>query len=163
MDKDEYLEYLIYTYADTVLRLGYSYLKNIEDAKDITQTVFVKLYTNTKEFKDVEHEKAFVLRVTANTCKDLLKSAWRKRNVDIDECKEFQAPPVENDEMLLAVNKLEEKYRVVIHLHYYEGYKASEIGKIIGVPTATVHTRLVRGREKLKKIWEGENYEPIQG
>ncbi len=163
MNKDEYLVYLVNTYGDRVLRLSYSYLKNIEDAKDITQTVFLKLYTNTKEFKDMEHEKAFVLRVTANLCKDLLKSAWKKRTVDIDECKELQAQTVENDEMILAVNKLEDKYRVVIHLHYYEGYKASEIGKIIGIPTATVHTRLVRGRENLKTIWEGENYEPIQG
>ncbi len=164
MDNDEYIEYLVNTYADTVLRVSFSYLKNIEDAKDIVQTVFVKLCTMDKKFKDKEHEKAFILRVTINVCKDVLKSSWRRNTCDIDNCKELVADNDDKDnEMIVVVNQLEDKYRIVIYLHYYEGYKASEIGKIIGIPTATVHTRLVRGRDKLKKILEGENYGTIQG
>ncbi len=166
MNNDDYIEYLVNTYSDTVLRVSVSYLKNIEDAKDIVQTVFVKLCTMDKTFKDEEHEKAFILRVTINVCKDILKSSWRKNTCDMDNCKELVADNNDedtNNEIISAVNQLEDKYRIVIYLHYYEGYKASEIGKIIGIPTATVHTRLVRGRDKLKKILEGENYGTIQG
>lgn len=162
MNANEQLEYLVNTYADTVLRLSYSYLKSVQDAQDVSQTVFIKLFKAKKTFKDKDHEKAFILRVTANVCKDVLKSSWRNRICDIEHCGEIVVTNEETDDSILwAVNQLEDKYRTVIHLHYYEGYKANEIGKIVGVPTPTVHTRLVRGREKLKKILKGERYETI--
>lgn len=157
MNSNAQLEYLITTYADTVLRLSYSYLKNLQDAQDVSQTVFIKLFTTKQIFTSKDHEKAFILRVTANACKDILKSPWKNRTCDIEHCSEIVAPNEETDNGILwAVNQLDDKYRTVIHLHYYEGYKANEIGKIIGVPTPTVYTRLVRGREKLKKILGGE-------
>lgn len=162
MNTNAQLEYLINAYADTVLRLSYSYLKNLQDAQDVSQTVFIKLFTAKKSFKNKEHEKAFILRVTANVCKDILKSSWKNRTCDMEHCSEIVAPNDKTDNSILwAVNQLDDKYRTVIYLHYYEGYKANEIGKIIGVPTPTIHTRLVRGREKLKKILGGESYETI--
>lgn len=157
MNANAQLEYLINTYADTVLRLSYSYLKNLQDAQDVSQTVFIKLFTDKRIFTSKDHEKAFILRVTANVCKDILKSPWKNRTCDIEHCNEIVAPNEETDNSILwAVNQLDDKYRTVIHLHYYEGYKANEISKIIAVPTPTVYTRLVRGREKLKKILGGE-------
>ncbi len=161
MNQNEHLEYLVNSYADAILRLSYSYLKNLEDAKDVCQTVFIKLITNEQSFKTKEHEKAFILRTTANVCKDILKSAWRKRTCNIEHCGEIVAPTEEEDSVLWAVNQLPDKYRAVIYLHYYEGYKASEIAKIVGTPTATVHTRLVRARKQLKELLEGEQYETV--
>lgn len=151
---DEKLKYLIDTYADTLLRFSYSYLKNLADAEDVCQTVFIKIYNLNKEFNDDAHEKAYILHITANVCKDILKSSWKKQNVDFESAGDIIAPSTEDDSILYQVNKLEEKYRTVIYLHYYEGYKVAEISKILKISVANVKTRLSRGREKLKVILE---------
>ena len=145
-------------YADAILRLSYAYLKNTDDAQDICQTVFVKLLTKPMEFDSPEHERAYVLRMTANACKDLLKSPWRKRNCSLDDGLEVPAPEIPDGSVLAAVNRLPPSYRSVIYLYYYEGYQGAEIGRILGLPTATVHTRLARGREKLKPFLEEYQY-----
>ena len=159
MNINEQAERLANTYADAILRLSYTYLKNTEDTQDICQSVFVKMLTDPKEFKSAEHEKAYILRMTANACKDLLKSPWRKRKCSLDSCMEIPAPDEADGSVLEAVNQLPTSYRTVIYLFYYEGYKAEEIGRILGIPKATVHTRLARGREKLKPFLEEYLYE----
>lgn len=159
MNVHERAEYLVETYADAILRLSYTYLKNTHDAQDVCQTVFVKLLTEPREFESAEHERAYILRMAANACKDLLKSPWRKRTCDLEACAEVPAPETGDGAVLAAVNQLPANYRSVIYLFYYEGYQAAEIGKILGVPTATVHTRLARGRAKLKDILGGYGYE----
>lgn len=153
---DEKLEYLVNEYSNHVLRLSYSYLKNIYDAQDIMQNVFEKLYTINPEFKDIKHEKAYILRMTSNACKNLLKSANRTQTTSIDLCEEIVAPEINDNSVLNSLNQLDEKYRIVIYLHYYEGYKAREIATILKIPTATVHTRLVRGRKNLELLLGGE-------
>lgn len=158
MDQNDRAQYLVETYADTILRLSYAYLKNTADAQDVCQTVFVKLLTAHRGFENPEHEKAWIMRTAANACKDLLKSPWRKRTCDLEVCDEQPAPPQEDGSVLAAVGTLPPRYRVVIHLYYYEGYRADEIGKILGVPTGTVHTRLARGRAKLKTLLGGTEY-----
>ena len=80
-------EYLAQTYSDAILRLSYTYLKNTSDAQDICQSVFVKLLTQPQEFESVEHERAYILRMAANACKDLLKSPWRKRTCGLEACR----------------------------------------------------------------------------
>lgn len=161
MNQEERAHYLVETYADAILRLGYSYLKNTADAQDICQTVLLKLLTEDKTFENPQHERAWVLRVTANQCKDLLKSPWRKRICGLDACAEMPAPEEPSGLMLEAVNRLPDKYRMVIHLHYYEGYQAQEIGTILGLPANTVYTRLARARAQLKELLEGEYYETL--
>lgn len=146
---------LVDRYADTILRLSYTYLKNTHDAQDICQDVLVKLLAEPRTFECPDHERAWVLRVTANACKDLLKSAWRKRTCGLNESLEVPAPEAEDGTVLAAVNALPPRYRAVIYLYYYEGYQAAEIGQILGIPTATVHTRLARGRTKLKALLGG--------
>ena len=94
-----------------------------------------------------------------SACKDLLKSPWRKRTCGLEACAEVPAPEPEDGSLLAAVNDLPPHYRAVIYLFYYEGYDAREIGQILGVPTATVHTRLARGRAKLKELLGGYGYE----
>ncbi len=158
MDQNEKAEYFVNTYADTILRLSYAYLKNTADAQDICQTVFVKLLTAPREFESREHEKAWILRTAANACKDLLRSPWRKRTCGLETCAGCKAEPLAGDSVLAAVNSLPPRYRTVIYLFYYEGYQAAEIGKILGVPTGTVHTRLARGRARLKNLLGGAEY-----
>ena len=159
MNINHQAERLANAYADAILRLSYTYLKNTQDAQDICQTVFVKLLTEPREFDSAEHERAYVLRMAANACKDLLKSPWRKRTCGLETVLEVPAPEAGDGSVLSAVNALPAHYRAVIYLFYYEGYQAAEIGKILGVPTATVHTRLARGRARLKDILGGMDYE----
>ena len=159
MSQNERAEYLAETYADAILRLSYTYLKNTHDAQDICQTVFVKLLTDPREFDTADHERAYILRMAANACKDLLKSPWRKRTCGLEACGEVPAPEAADGSVLAAVEALPVHYRAVIYLYYYEGYQAAEIGKIPGIPTATVHTRLARGRAKLRELLGGTAYE----
>ena len=159
MNINHQAERLANAYADAILRLSYAYLKNTYDAQDVCQTVFVKLLTEPREFESAEHERAYVLRMAANACKDLLKSPWRKRTCGLETVLEVPAPEAGDGSVLAAVNELPPNYRAVIYLFYYEGYQAAEIGKILGVPTATVHTRLARGRARLKDILGGMDYE----
>ena len=91
-----------------------------------------------------------MIRTTINACKDLLGSAWRSRTCGMEACAEIAAPEAEEGSLLAAVNLLPEKYRMVIYLHYYEGYSAREIANILGENAATVGTRLFRGRKQLQ-------------
>lgn len=158
MKQEQRAERLVQTYADTILRLSNCYLKNTADAQDVCQTVLIKLCMEERAFSGTEHEKAWVLRTTVNACKDVLKSPWRQRTCDLEDCIEQAAPEAEENSVLASVNALPPKYQAVIYLYYYEGYRAEEIGKVLGVPTGTVHTRLVRGRKKLKWMLEEEAY-----
>ena len=158
MNQEERARYLVETYADTILRLSYSYLKNTADAQDICQTVFLKLLTEPQEFASVAHERAWILRVAANQCKDLLKSHWRKRNCTLESCQEIAAPPEPDGTVMDAVNELPEKYRVAVELYYYEGYQAEEIAEILNISANAVYTRLARARKQLKWMLKGEAY-----
>lgn len=159
MKQNERAEKLVSRYADAILRLSYTYLKNVTDAQDVCQEVLIKLVMEDRAFESPSHEKAWVLCVTANVCKDILKSAWRKRVCVTDTCPETAAPDEPDGELLEEVKQLSTKYRTVIYLYYYEGYSTAEIGKILRLPTATINTRLARGREQLKKMLGGMNYE----
>ena len=159
MDLNQRAEHLAETYADAILRLSYTYLKSTHDAQDICQTVFVKLLAEPRTFETPEHERSYVLRMAANACKDLLKSPWRKRTCGLEACAQIPAPEATDGSLLEAVEQPAPHYRAVIYLYYYEGYQAAEIGHILGVPTATVHTRLARGRAKLKDLLGGDDYE----
>ena len=159
MNYSQQAERLAETYADAILRLSYTYLKNTQDAQDVCQTVFVKLLTEPRSFESPAHERAYILRMASNACKDILKSPWRQRTRPLEDGFQVPAPEAGDGSVLAAVNELPANYRTVIYLFYYEGYQAAEIGKILGVPTATVHTRLARGRARLKDILGGMDYE----
>ena len=150
------VERLVETYSDLILRLSYSYLKSTEDAKDICQTVFLKLLEKPRTFASPERERAWIIRTAANICKDVLKSHWRRTTVDMDAAGDVPAPQAEEGSLLAAVGLLPPKYRAVIYLYYYEGYAAKEIAQMLGENPATVSTRLNRGRAKLKTMLESE-------
>lgn len=138
-------------YADTVKRICILHLKNTSDAEDIFQEVFLKYALCDTAFENQNHEKAWIIRVTVNACKDLIKSFFRSRTVSIDELISLPAGEKEDLSYVLeAVLGLPEKYKDAIYLHYYEGYSAAEIGKIIGKKENTVYSLLSRGRLMLK-------------
>ena len=151
-------ERLVNTYSDLILRLSYTYLKSTEDAKDICQTVFLKLLEKPRPFDSPEHERAFLIRSAINTCKDVLKSHWRRTTVDLDAAGQVPAPQAEEGSLLAAMELLPPKYRTVLYLYYYEGYNAREIAELLGERPATVSTRLSRGRAQLRTLLESEGF-----
>lgn len=146
-------------YSDTVQRLCIVYLKNHADTEDVFQTVFFKYYLSSVVFESDEHEKAWIIRVTVNACKDWLKSFFRSRTVSLDEIIELPSEtPQENSDVLEAVLSLPAKNRDVVYLHFYEGYTAPQIGKILRKNVNTVYTLLTRSKELLREKLGGEGY-----
>lgn len=144
-------------YADMVQRICFYHLKNHADTEDVFQNVFLKYMLHDDLFHDEEHEKAWLLRVSINACKDYLKSFFRRRTVPLESLEEI-GEEVHDDhrEVLEAVLSLPQRYKDAIYLHYYEGYTASEIGKILGKKENTVYSLLSRGRELLRKELGGD-------
>ena len=138
--------YAYKNFTDTVYRVAAHNTSNISDAEDITQDVFVKLLEKTRSFKNPEHLKAWLIRVTVNLCHSLYRSSKRQTELDGN----IVAP--ENGELKVIeyVKALPENYRNAIYLHYYEGYSAGEIAEILGSKQNTVLSWLKRGRELLK-------------
>lgn len=144
-------------YGDMVRRLCLVHLKNPADTEDIFQNVFLKYVLSPVVFESPEHEKAWLIRVTINACRDLVKSFFRSRTVPLEELLDQPAPLLEEHrEVLEAVLALPRKYRDAVYLHYYEGYTAAEIGKLLGKNTNTVYTLLTRAREQLRKTLGGD-------
>lgn len=144
-------------YADMVYRIALMILKNNSEAEDATQAVFIKLINFQSQFQNEEHLKAWLITVTKNTCKDMLKSWWRSKQVDFDSIKEasYMLQDVEND-IWIKVMKLHTKYKLPLYLYYFEGYDTKEISEILEVNYATVRTRLRTARNKLKLLIEEE-------
>ena len=144
-------------YGDMVRRLCLVHLKNPADTEDIFQNVFLKYVLSPVVFESPEHEKAWLIRVTLNACRDLVKSFFRSRTVSLEELLDQPAPlSEEHREVLEAVLALPRKYRDAVYLHYYEGYTAAEIGKLLGKNTNTVYTLLTRAREQLRETLGGD-------
>lgn len=138
-------------YADPILRLCLTYSLTREDAQDICQEIFLKLLESKRQFADREHEKAFVLRAAINCCKDLLKSAWRRKTSPMQEAREQAAPEPEDTELVEAVRALPRHYGAAIYLFYYEGYSLDEVAQICGCTPAAARKRLSRARKLLAK------------
>ena len=157
MRSEEEAARAIERYGDMVRRLCLVHLKNPADTEDIFQNVFLKYVLSPVVFESPEHEKAWLIRVTLNACKDLVKSFFRSRTVTLEELLDQPAPlSEEHREVLEAVLALPPKYRDAVYLHYYEGYTAAEIGKLLGKNTNTVYTLLTRAREQLRKTLGGD-------
>ncbi len=157
MRGEEETNQAIERYGDTVRRLCMIHLKNEADTQDIFQTVFLKYLLHDRPFESREHEKAWFIRVTLNACKDLLKSFFHSRTVPLEELTNKAADLTdEAREVLNAVLALPQKERDVVYLHYYEGYTAPEISRLLGKNVNTIYTNLARARERLKELLGGE-------
>lgn len=150
------LGYYIEKYHGTVFRVAYSYVKNREDAEDIVQEAFLRLYNSESRFNADENVKAWLIRVSVNLAKDILKSSWLKGRTELD-----RDIPYENKEesiMLDCIHRLKPEYCSVILLYYYEGYSVKEIAEILRISPTLVTTRLSRARKQLKETLLKEGY-----
>lgn len=145
------------SYSNDVLRLAFSFTKNIYEAEDIVQSVFIKLYKELEKNSHKTFNKEWLLKVVVNECKNNFKLAWRKKIIlqeEIIDCNFNLYETLKNDDLSEALLNLPLKYRKVIYLYYYEDYKIDEIAKILGWNSSNVKTLLSRGRQKLKKLLE---------
>lgn len=160
MRSEQEMAEAIQRYGDTVRRLCMVHLKNYADTEDIFQTVFLKYALTSVSFDSDEHEKAWLIRVTLNACKDLFKSIFRSRTVSLEELVEQPAQlSADHREVLEAVLSLPARYRDVVYLHYYEEYTAPEIARILGKNVNTVYTRLTRAKGFLREKLGGDGDE----
>ena len=151
------IESIFRRHAQTVYRVCYSFMGNAADAEDATQATFMKLIDHPRVFDSEEHEKAWLIVCASNLCKDILKSAGRTRVVAMPEqepADQRQADPI--DATLDAVLRLPAKYKDVVYLHYYEGYKTDEIARMLDEKPSTVRNRLRDARMMLRKTLGGE-------
>jgi len=153
------IEECVGKHADMLLRVAFMYVKNISDAEDIVQEVFLRLVKEYPPFESEEHEKAWLIRVAVNLNKNRLKTAWFRKTEPIhDMCGQSDLPDaavtfsVEEKFVVDAVMQLPPKYRNVILLYYHEGYSIREISRILGKKESTVSSQLQRARARLKSI-----------
>ncbi len=144
-------------YQDNLFAVAFNICQNTQDAEDVIQDTFVQYYTTKKEFDSEEHIRAWLIRVAVNKAKNVTRTFWRRNKVSIEDSMEtltFETPESEN--LFETVMQLPEKYRIVIHLYYYEDYSVGEIAKILKLSESNVKTRLMRGRAMLREVLKEE-------
>ena len=152
---------LMNMYKNNVYAAAFSICKNASDAEDVVQDTFLKYYMTHKNFDSEQHIRAWLLRVAINKAKNIQASFWRRNGVPLEDYIEtlsFETP--ESKDLFEEVMKLPEKYRVVVHLFYYEDYSVKEIANILKISESNIKVRLSRGRamlkDALKEGWEDE-------
>ena len=138
-------------WGDMVYRLALARTASVPDAEDVFQEVFLRYFRHEERFHNDEYRKAWLIRCTVNRCKSLLASPWRRRIVPLETAEEVG---VEDDyrEVYGAVLSLPEKYRAVIHLHYFEGLSVAEMAAALNSTEGTVKSQLSRGRALLRDM-----------
>ena len=149
MTKERFV-HLAERYTDSVFRLAFSRLKSRDDAHDVTQDVLLKLWKTDKRFESDDHVKNWLMCVTINECRKHWRSPWSRRESFEEAAGSMVFEQERSRDLFYAIMALEEKYRTVIVLYYFEGYSISEIARLLGLPAGTVGTRLRRARERLK-------------
>ncbi len=155
---------LLDDYGNSILRMAYSYLHNMDDAEDILQETLLRCIQTNPTFENSVHEKAWLLRIAANLSKDRLRSEKLREHADIDELDETLAAEQRNDLAFVwdAVKQLPPRYREAVHLFYCEDCTVAQISKILNRKESSVRSDLHRGREKLKEILkEAYDFEPV--
>ena len=147
---EEIFEQTARRYGDTIFRVAYHAVKDRGEAEDVTQTVLLRLYLNKGNFESEDHLKHWLLRVTVNESRKVLRSAWRRRTIPLEGWDGPIEEPQERSDVLEAVLELEAKYRLPVYLYYYEGCSVKEVAQILHTNPSTVQTRMQRAREKLK-------------
>ncbi len=147
------IENTVEKYSNMLFKLCFTMLRNNTDAEDAVSEVFVKYLTNKKAFDDEEHKKAWLIRVAANTCKDMLRFYKIRNHINLDDISAYCK--TDNDTNIVTdLLKLPVKYRTVLYLYYIEGYKTAEISEMLSVSGSAVRKRLQYGREMLKLEYE---------
>lgn len=152
---------LMERYRDNLFAAAFNVCRNAADADDIVQETFLQYYLTTKKFDNEQHIRAWLIRVAINKAKNINRSFWRQHKLPLEDYMEslvFETP--EEEDLFETVMTLPEKYRIVIHLYYYEDYSVREIASVLKVTESNVKVRLSRGRrllkESLKEDWEDD-------
>lgn len=156
--KQQQLLELYDNYSDNAFRLAMSFLGNTADAEDIVQNVYTKLIEKSPHISNGS-EKSYILTMTANMCRNHLKSAANRLNSSYDELGSDDIASgfnIEEQSMLTAISRLPDTYRTTLYLHYYEGYSFKEIAKMLHLSVSAVSMRISRGRDQLKKFLKEE-------
>lgn len=153
---DKEVIHIYQKYVDTIYRICFMYMKNIQDTEDMVQSTFVQFMNSNKLFENENHIKGWLIVTASNLCKNQLKHWWRK-NTDLENIEATSTNHI--DHTLEQILKLPKKYKLIIYLYYYEGYQTNEIGKQLNMNESTVRSYLRRGRLLLKEVLEGGNYE----
>jgi len=157
---EKVIERLIDEYGNEILRIAYVYLKDQQLAEDAFQEVFLKVYMNYNSFRKESSEKTWIIRITINVCKDMLKSSYHQRVQATDdevltqihsEDEDF-LERLSNKELFETILKLDPKYKDVIILYYYQGFKIKEMASLLDTTTGQVSSLLARARENLKQL-----------
>ena len=149
-----WVEAIIKKHENKLFRTALAIMGNKADAEDIVHDAFIKLFERQQDFASAEHEAAWLIKVTVNLCKNRLRSHWWKRTVPL-----LDTYPAQNDsqhDIMQSILALPSKYRMAIHLFYYEGYSTKEIAEITTQKESTVRQQLTRARRMLKDLLEGE-------
>jgi RNA polymerase sigma-70 factor (ECF subfamily) len=147
-------------YSDTIFKVAISYTKDKSTSEDILQDVLIKYMTDPTDFHEEEHKKAWLIHVTINECKKFYYSLWNVRRIPLEDIYPFNDP--ENHFLFYAIMDLPTKYRIVIHLYYYENMSIKEISKSLNIKENTIMSLLHRGRKLLKDVLEVEyEYRPV--
>lgn len=158
MEQDRNMEAVF----QTVYKLAFAMMKNPHDADDVFQEVFLRYFKKNPVFESEAHQKAWFIRVTVNCCKNYWTSPWNTRTVGLGVQEETGIMGADGESVLFAceedkrvfeaVRSLPDKYRVLIHLFYYEDMSVEEISCAVNRKPATVRTQLVRARDRLKEL-----------
>ncbi len=145
------VEYLAERYYNALYRIAFQVTKSREDAEDVAQDTFMIYYKTNKQFEDEEHIRAWLFRIAINRAKNIVSSFWHRNRESFDEYRqELVFEQDEDSELFDAVMKLPKKYRIVIHLYYFEDYSIKEISQIISSKEGTVKSRLSRARKMIE-------------
>lgn len=152
---------LIEQYQDNLYAIAFNVCKNQEDAQDVVQDAFLQYYTCKKEFENEQHIRAWLIRIVINKAKNMNRTFWRRNKLSLEDYMEtltFETP--ESETLFETVMGLPEKYRIIIHLFYYEDYSVHEIADILNISESNVKIRLMRARALLKEVlmeeWEDD-------
>ena len=149
MDSEKDIRETVIKYSDTLYKFCIVILCNEHDVQDAIQDTFCRYLEKKPEFRDEEHEKAWLIRVATNICRDMIRFRIRHPKVAIDEVENTLVAP-EQKETLKELLELPVKHKTVIYLHYVEGYPIKEIADILGITESAVKSRLLRGRKQMR-------------
>jgi len=149
------IETLIERYGDMLYRLCLIMLKNESDAEDAVQETYIKFFQKAPPFKSKDHQKAWLIRVATNKCRDILRFRARHPQIEDAEIRDIVSDPTDSG-ILEALTALPEKFRLVLTLYYIEGYRIGDIAKILAISSSAVKMRLQKGRRLLEEIYRKE-------
>ena len=149
MDIEKNIREAVIKYSDTLYKICIVILCNEQDVQDAIQDTFCRYLEKKPKFRDEEHEKAWLIKVATNICRDMIRFRVRHPKVSIDEVENTLVAP-EQKEILKEFLELPVRQKTVICLHYVEGYQIKEIADILGITQSAVKVRLMRGRKQMR-------------